>query len=294
MTRKEPRKRSTAASADMAVAEAAEAADGADGAGASVAAPAVGLPAGAKGDDLPDDPSARGRSPLNQFELAYEAIEERLVTCELKPGRFLSLQDLQTLVGFGRTPVHQAVNRLAADTLIAVHPRRGLQVAPIDLARERVLLRLRRDIERFVIRLAAEQSSASHRNQMLHLERYLRDHREQFTIRSFNLVDRRLDRLFLAAAGEPFVENTLRPLHTLFRRIGWIYHAQAASGTSLLKTIDVHLAQIDAVANRHVDAAIAASDQLIDFVDSMFDVLEREVDPALLDCSLVYFDGTQP
>ena len=276
MTRKESSRRSATIAADAAAGDAAAA-----------------LPAAAS-EDLPDDPAARGRSPLNQFELAYEAIEERLVTCELKPGRFLSLQDLQALVGFGRTPVHQAVNRLAADTLIAVHPRRGLQVAPIDLARERVLLRLRRDIERFVIRLAAEQSSASHRNQMLHLKRYLRDHREQFTIRSFNLVDRRLDRLFLAAAGEPFVENTLRPLHTLFRRIGWIYHTQGTAAPSLLKTVDVHLAQIDAVANRHVDAAIAASDQLIDFVDSMFDVLEREVDPALLDCSLEYFDGAQP
>ena len=233
----------------------------------------------------------RGRSPMNLFELAYEGIEDRLVNCQLKPGRYLAMQDLQALVSFGRTPVHQAVNRLAADTLLIVHPRRGLQIAPIDLARERVLLRLRRDVERFVIRLAAEQSSSSHRNQMLHLKRQLRENREQIDIEKFNLIDRRLDRLFMAAAGEPFVENTLRPLHTIFRRLGWIYHTQVAAGASLLKTIDAHLVLLDAVANRHVDAAIAASDELIDFVDSMFDVLEREIDPALLDCSLDGLDG---
>ena len=43
---------------------------------------------------------------------------------------------------------------------------------------------------------------------------------------------------------------------------------------------------LDAVANRHVNQAMAASDALIDFVDSMFDTMEREVDPSLLDCSL--------
>lgn len=234
---------------------------------------------------------ARPGGPLNQFELAYEAIEELLVKCALRPGRFLALQEIQQLVGFGRTPVHQAVSRLAADTLITMHPRRGLQIAPIDLARERVLLRLRRDIERFVIRLATEQSSASHRNQMLHMKRHLRENREQITIESFNNIDRRLDRLFLAAASEPFVESTLRPLHTIFRRIGWLYHTQVSSDNNLVKTIDVHLALLDAVANRHVDAAIAASDELIQFVDSMFDVLEREIDPLMLDCSIGYFEA---
>lgn len=227
--------------------------------------------------------AARG---ANQFELAYEAIEERLVNCQLQPGRFLSLQELQDLVGFGRTPVHQAVSRLAGDTLIHVHPRRGLQIAPIDLTRERTLLQLRRDMERFVIRLAAEHSTASHRNQMLHLKRYLQENREQLTLDAFNAVDRRIDQLFLTAAGEPFVENTLRPLHTIFRRIGWLFHSQTSAGTDLLPTVDAHLAVLDAVTNRHVDAAIEASDTLISFVDSTFDTLEREIDPARLDCSI--------
>jgi len=36
----------------------------------------------------------------------------------LRPGLFLSIQDLQKKIGVGRTPIHQAVSRLAADTLI--------------------------------------------------------------------------------------------------------------------------------------------------------------------------------
>jgi DNA-binding GntR family transcriptional regulator len=119
------------------------------------------------------------RNRLNLFELAYEQIEDLIVRCELKPGSFLAMQDLQGMTGLGRTPVHQAVSRLAADTLIVVHPRHGLQIAPIDLAREHVLLQLRRDIERFVVRLAAERSGPSHRNQIMHLTRALRDQRKK-------------------------------------------------------------------------------------------------------------------
>ena len=226
------------------------------------------------------------RNRVNLVELAYERIEALIVNCKLRPGRLLAMQDLQEMTGLGRTPIHQAVSRLASDTLIVVRPRHGLQIAPIDLARERILLKLRRDLERFVISLAAERSGPTHRNQMLHMQRMLRERRDAMSIDDFNTVDRRIDRLIMAAAGEPFLEHTLRPLHTIFRRIGWIYYSRIKGAPSLHATIDCHLAVLDAVANRHVEQATVASDRLVALVDSMFDLLERDVDPALLDCSL--------
>src|ERR1700719_1911191 len=218
------------------------------------------------------------RSRVNLFDLACERIEDLIVKCELRPGSFLALQDLQEMTGFGRTPVHQAVSRLAADTLIIVRPRHGLQIAPIDLERERVLLQLRRDIERFVVRLAAERSGPSNRNQIMHLTRALRDQRKQMTISDFNVFDRRIDRVILNAAGERFLEHTLRPLHTIFRRIGWVYHTRISTGADFDPTIDCHLAVLDAIGSRRSEAAMSASDASIDFVDHMFDAMERELD----------------
>jgi DNA-binding GntR family transcriptional regulator len=229
-------------------------------------------------------PSRRNR--VNFFQLAYQKIEDLLVNCALRPGQFLTMQELQNLTGFGRTPVHHAVNTLAADTLIIIRPRHGLQVAPIDLARERMLLGLRRDMERFVIRLAADRASLSHRNQALHIERLLRERRASLTLDEFNSLDRRIDALILEAAGEPFLAHTLRPLHTLYRRIGFIYHRHMPGQEDLTGTIDRHLAILNAVANRRVDRAVEASDALIAFMDSMFEAMEAGIDPRLLDCSI--------
>src|SRR5205814_9831687 len=105
-----------------------------------------------------------------------------------------------------------------------------------------------------------------------HLQRALRERRDVMDIDEFNLLDRRLDRLILAVAGEPFLEHTLRPLHTLSRRVGWLYHAKLEAPSSLQTTIDRHLAVLEAVANRHITRAIEASDRLIAFVDGMFDL----------------------
>ena len=200
------------------------------------------------------------------------------------------MQELQDLVHFGRTPVHQAVNRLAGDTLVIVRRGTVCRLRPSISPANGACWPLRRDTERFVIRLAAERSGPLQRNQMLHLMRVLRDQPENMTINKFNVVDRKVDQLIMAAAGEPFVEHTLRPLHTIYRRIGWLHHTKIAHGQNLQRSIDCHVALLDAVANRHVDKALAAMDALIGFVDSMFDVLEHEIDPALLDCSLAYLN----
>lgn len=234
---------------------------------------------------MPHQTKAIPRTAASLATGAYDRIEALLVGCELRPGLHLSLQHLQEMTGLGRTPIHQAVNKLAADTLIVVQPRHGLQVAPIDLSRERVLLRLRRDMERFVVRLAAERANASHRNEILHMVAALRRHATP-DIDGFNLLDRRIDRLMVAASGENFLESTLRPLHTMSRRIGWIYHSRVRPDEGLGKTLECHLAVLEAVAARDAGEAERASDRLIAFCDGMFDVLGRGVDPALFDCNL--------
>jgi DNA-binding GntR family transcriptional regulator len=230
-------------------------------------------------------PAPQLRKRVNLFDQAYQRIEELLVNCALQPGRFLTMQDLQDLTSLGRTPVHHAVNRLAADTLIVIRPRHGLQIAPINLARERLLLKLRRDIERFVVRLATERSSAVQRGQLLELEHTLGSRVGTLTLTQFNTLDREIDRLILSAANEPFLEHTLRPLHTLFRRIGYIHHACVPGRANLGGTVERHRAVVTAIANGHASTAAAASDALIDFVDGMFEALSQEIEPALLDCS---------
>lgn len=220
------------------------------------------------------------------MEFAYEQLEQLIINCALKPGSFLSMQDLQDMTGSSRTPMYQAVNRLAADTLLIIHPRHGVRVAPIDLARERMLLGLRRDLERFVLRLAVDRATSTHRNQVMHVARTMREHRDAMNMAEFNTFDSRIDKLILQAAGEPFLEHTLRPLHTIFRRIGWIHHAHIGASESVLRSIDVHLSILDAIATRHAEAAVAASDELVHVVEVMFDQLERDIDPSILDCSI--------
>lgn len=227
-----------------------------------------------------------GRKP-SLSELAYERIEELFVSTRLAPGSFVRTQDLQTLVGLGRTPVHQAVRRLAAETLIDVRPRDGLTIAPVDLTRERRLVDLRRELDRFVIEEAAAKLSSNHRAGLLHLRRALTAHGDAVDVGTFNLFDRSFDALMITAAGERFLERSLRPLHAFGRRVGHLHLTHISAEAGLKRTIACHLAILDAVVAADVPRAKAASNALVDLSIYFIDGLAASADPGLLDASLM-------
>src|SRR5205814_1892051 len=65
-------------------------------------------------------------------EQAYRVIEEQIVTLRLKPGEFLSEQMLSATYKFGRTPIREALQRLAREGLIAIFPRKGMLVSDLN------------------------------------------------------------------------------------------------------------------------------------------------------------------
>jgi DNA-binding GntR family transcriptional regulator len=226
-----------------------------------------------------------GRKP-SLTEVAYERIEELFVKMRLRPGASVRMQDLQELVGLGRTPVHLAVRRLAAETLLEIRPRDGLTISTIDLARERRLARLRRDIDRFVVEEAARNETGNHRSRLTYLRRKVEEARSGLTVETFNRFDRTFDLLLIDATGERFLARTFRPLHAFARRIGFLHLTWLSGNAGLAETVDRHFDLLDAIVAGNVTKARKASDALVDFSISLIGGIAGNIDPTLLDASL--------
>jgi len=65
---------------------------------------------------------------------AYETLRREILSLELAPGQELDEARLVARLGLSRTPLREALIRLAADELVVLLPNRGAQVAPLDLA----------------------------------------------------------------------------------------------------------------------------------------------------------------
>src|SRR5215213_4594935 len=89
----------------------------------------------------------------------YEAIRSRILSMDLAPGAAMDEAALVRDFQVSRTPVREAVVRLASEGLVILLPNRGSQVAPLDLARIRDYLEAIDLVQRAVTALAARRRS---------------------------------------------------------------------------------------------------------------------------------------
>jgi GntR family transcriptional regulator, rspAB operon transcriptional repressor len=78
---------------------------------------------------------------------AYQELKRRIVMIELGPGSSIREADLAATLGFGKTPVREALLRLRLEGLVRVQSRAGYTVAPVTLKDARDVCELRALLE---------------------------------------------------------------------------------------------------------------------------------------------------
>ncbi len=212
-------------------------------------------------EDVDPDLELAGGTLTDQ---AYRRLEERIVTLRLEPGAVLSEAGLAQELGIGRTPVREALQRLAGEGLVTIMPRRGVLVSPINVAHQMQLLELRRELERLVARTAAARASQDERRVFADLAGALGRCGEERDAIAFMRLDRRFNRLTIEASQNPYVVHAMRQIQGLSRRF-WYRHYQTV--LDLPRCARLHQGVAAAIAEGAPDAAASASDALIDYVE---------------------------
>ena len=137
-------------------------------------------------------------------EQAYAEIEERIVTLTLRPGEVLSETALAGSLGIGRTPVREALQRLAREGLVVVLPRRGILVSVFSVQAQLRMLEVRREVERLMVRSAATRADEQQRDQLRGIATGMRRAAADADDIGFMRLDRGFNDAVAAAAGNEF------------------------------------------------------------------------------------------
>jgi len=219
------------------------------------------MPANHRKNALRPDP-AKAKTLTDQ---AYNRLEEKIVTLKLAPGALLSEQALSVELGIGRTPIREALQRLAREGLVLVLPRKAILVTETDPAKQLLVLEVRRELERLLARCGAERASTEERGRF----QAIADGMDAAAVSNDDIAFMRLDRemnaLLAEAAHNEYATRSMRFLNGHSRRFWYLHYKEAAD---LPKCARLHADEARAIAKGNTARAMAASDKLIDYVES--------------------------
>ncbi len=216
-------------------------------------------PAPEPGSDPP--PPARSLT-----ERAYRVLEEEIALLRLPPGAAVSEAVLSRRFGLGRTPIREALQRLAREGLVEILPRRGIRVTLIDAAAQLRLLEARRALERLLAHAAAERADAEQSHRFAEIAAGMERAAAADDDTGFMRLDRAFNLLLLAAARNEFAARAMTLMNGLARRF-WYRHFREAADLALAARLHAEVAR--AVAEGAADKAAAAADALIAYMEGV-------------------------
>jgi DNA-binding GntR family transcriptional regulator len=195
---------------------------------------------------------------------AYNVLEEMIVRLELKPGMAVSETMLSDMLGIGRTPIREALQRLARERLVQILPRRGIIVSDINVKAQLRLLEFRREVERLLARTAARRASSEERKRFLELAESMRAASIESDDLSFLRLDREFNDLCLQASRNEFAASAMGLMNSLSRRFWYLHYRQAAD---LPEIALLHASIAQAISEGNEVKAAKASDALLDVIE---------------------------
>lgn len=193
----------------------------------------------------------------------YETLEARIVSLELPPGAMLSEVIVAREFGVSRTPVGEALQRMAREGLVNVLPRRGIVVTDISLTGQMRVLEFRRDIANFIGRLGAVRADASERDALRRVAQEFMEAAASEDGPRMNKADKEFHDLFATCAHNNYAATAMAPLDSLARRFFYAHSLDIGRSAQLHADIAIAIAAGDPV------AAERATNALADYLDEL-------------------------
>ena len=185
---------------------------------------------------------------LSLAERAYDEIRRMIIRLDLAPGDVVREADLQETLDMSRTPIREALQRLARDHFVTVIPRRGMFVSAIDVDELSMLYETRAIMEPYAARLATKRGTQDDWDEMADVlaETKLPGKPPAELIE----LDRRCHEIIWRASGNRFLTSTL---DTLYAQSDRLWHMYLADVADMGHAVDEHDAIHDALQSGDAD-----------------------------------------
>ncbi|MBV9047461.1 MAG: GntR family transcriptional regulator [Solirubrobacterales bacterium] len=153
---------------------------------------------------------------------AYAQLRDRIVTLRIAPGEPIDEDVLGEELEMGRTPVREAIKRLALENLVTVFPRRGTFASEINITDLAHISDVRMVLEGHAAYRAAQRIADGQRGELQELLADLGRSEGSDDVEALMTLDARVHRFIYRCAGNPYLEETLGRYLNLSLRIWYL------------------------------------------------------------------------
>jgi DNA-binding GntR family transcriptional regulator len=198
---------------------------------------------------------------------AYRILRDAIVTGELPPGAVIRDVELAERVGLSRTPVREALARLADDGLVETKPHSWTRVTPLGLREVRDAIVVVRAMHELAVRLAVPLMTERHHDLMRAANKRFAAGLDAADVQAAMDADDALHGVPVTALGNRVLAATIDRQLPLIRRL------EKARFGSLLgrRSIAFHDQLIDACEDGDVETAVAITTRIWTTLLEMFD-----------------------
>ena len=182
----------------------------------------AGSPATApKSDVLSVDPK-RIEPGRSLAEVAYAHLVRKITRLEIEPGAVLVEKELMAEFGIGRTPLREAMQRLAIERLVNHQPNRGMFASEITAASVQQIYEFRAMLDAQAAGLAAQRATAAQIEELRRLHLVLVKATDDLDIDRYVEADRMFYRVLGEAAHNAWLADSLPRIFNLHLRL-WFF-----------------------------------------------------------------------
>src|SRR5581483_4948028 len=176
---------------------------------------------------------------------AYIELRDRIVTLRVPPGAPIDEDVIGGELNMGRTPVREAIKRLALENLVTVFPRRGTFASEINITDLAGISDVRVVLEGHAALRAAERLTPAQREELEALLAELGESHGSDDVEQLMALDARVHRFIYHCAGNSYLEETLTRYLNLSLRI---WHLVLDRVPHLFARVHEHAAVLQAIA----------------------------------------------
>ena len=203
---------------------------------------------------------SRGRPKGTGANTVYEGLRDDILNLRVPPGDNIEEAPLEKRFKVSRTPVREALIRLASEGLVILNPNRGARVSSIDVSEIPQFFEALDICQRLVLRLGAHRRSESHLEEMRSINRKFADAAREKNVIAMSEFNNEFHLVTAGACGNNYICNLYLELQSIGLRL-----SRSAFRTALeenhfdedyyKEVISHHDTIIDALSRRDVDEA---------------------------------------